>query len=124
VTLHLAAAAGPGPVELEIDLLMFVAGMLVLYVIAPLIGGVIYAAHWRALLVWVALLTVGSSAVHAGQVLWGFATYDCCGPVSDSLATVAIMVFVPAFGAAALGIFLRKLWDRFTNNQAMAGMQE
>lgn len=126
----LAAAAEPlggyerqifGP---EFYTLVVVVGWVLLHGLLPLIGGVMYATHWRTLLTWVAALAIASFAIHAGHELWSVASYDDYRAVSGALSQTAIFVFVPAFGAAAIGIFVRKLWDHSITNKAKVGVHE
>ena len=89
---------------------IMMAGFIALHAIIPLISGLIYAHHWRILLMWVAALAGASYALQAGQELFNAnsGAYDSL----DALTFSAVLVLVPAFGAAGIGILLRKMWDR------------
>jgi hypothetical protein len=99
-------------------------GWFLLHALLPFVGGVTYASQWRTFLLWVAVLAVSSFAIHAGQELWLVASYDDYGTVSGTLSQFALFVFAPAFGAAAIGILIRRMWNQFMAEKATAGLQQ
>ncbi|MEX0342422.1 MAG: hypothetical protein AB3N06_07535 [Erythrobacter sp.] len=104
--------------------LVSVVGWFLLHALLPLIGGIAYASHWRRFLLWIAALAVASFAMQVGQELWSVASYNDYGTVSGALSQIALFVFAPAFGGAAIGIFIRRMWDHSMANKATAGAQQ
>ena len=126
---YLAAAAEPlggyqrqilGP---EFYTLVMMVGWVLLHVVCPLIAGFIYAAHRRTLFLWVAVLAVASYAIHAGQELWSVASYNDYRTMPGVLLEGALFIFAPAFGAVAIGIFIRGMWDQFRAKNVTAGVR-
>ena len=107
-------------VDPEIYTLLSVTGWALLHAVLPLIGGAVYADHWRALWGWVAALAVASFSIHVGYELWSVATYDNNITVSDAILQTAMFVFLPAFGATATGILFRRIWVHRMTKDAKA----
>ena len=120
------AMAAPQPQGFDPEIafsLLSAAGWIVLHAILPLIGGVLYATHWRTLLAWVTALAAASFTLHAGHQI-SVSWYHEYFFIERLLLELAAFILAPAFGATAIGIFIRKMWDRLFNNNAMAGVQE
>ncbi|MDZ4138185.1 MAG: hypothetical protein U1D66_04815 [Erythrobacter sp.] len=109
--LALAALAAGAGVDYQTDWpsLIMMAGFITLHAIIPLVGGMIYGDRWRILFIWVGALAGASYVMHTGQELLngGASVYG-----TDSVMFVAVFTLVPAFGAATIGIIIRKLRHR------------
>ena len=109
--LALAALAAGTRVDYETDWpsLIMMAGFITLHAIIPLIGGIVYGDRWRNLLIWVGALAGASFVMHTGQELLngGANAYG-----TDPVMFVAAFTLVPAFGAATIGIIIRKVRHR------------
>jgi hypothetical protein len=86
---------------------IMMAGFIALHAVIPLIAGLIYADHWRTFLIWVSVLASASYALHAGQEMLN-ADSDVYNRL-DTLTLIAVFTLAPAFGAATLGILIRKV---------------
>ncbi|GGD60433.1 hypothetical protein [Croceicoccus mobilis] len=95
------------------------ASWITFYWLLPMVGGFMFASHWKAFLVWAVVLASSSLLIHLTRNYLANYYGELLGPVWQW----AIVILAPTLFFALLGIFIRKTWDRRAARRAAHKVQ-